>query len=162
MPRSSLDLQTWWTLPKNRSVMTASRITGRDIPHGATAPSGPGPPHYRGFMITLRHATLGRTRHNTHKRQQSMPPAGFEPAIPASERLQTHPLDRGATGIGTAHIWMLLFWPRELYEILQRFLIYDICGEVITWIRTGRNFSHWTDSTNNYGQGLSSVTWHLC
>jgi hypothetical protein len=27
---------------------------------------------------------------------------------------------------------MLLFWPRELYEILQRFLIYDICGEVIT------------------------------
>jgi hypothetical protein len=29
--------------------------------HGATAPSGPGPPHYRGFMITLRHTTLGRT-----------------------------------------------------------------------------------------------------
>jgi len=29
--------------------------------HGATAPSGPGPPHYRGFKITLRHNTLGRT-----------------------------------------------------------------------------------------------------
>ena len=29
--------------------------------HGATAPSGPGSPHYRGFMITLRHTTLGRT-----------------------------------------------------------------------------------------------------
>jgi hypothetical protein len=29
--------------------------------HGATAPSGPGPPHYRGFTITLRHITLGRT-----------------------------------------------------------------------------------------------------
>ena len=28
---------------------------------GATAPSGPGPPHYRGFTITFRHATLGRT-----------------------------------------------------------------------------------------------------
>jgi hypothetical protein len=28
---------------------------------GATAPSGPGPPHYRGFTITLRHTTLGRT-----------------------------------------------------------------------------------------------------
>jgi hypothetical protein len=55
---------------------------------GATAPGGLGPPHYRGFTITLRHTTLGRTpldewsarrtdlyltRHNTHKRQTSMP-----------------------------------------------------------------------------------------
>jgi hypothetical protein len=30
-----------------------------------------------------------------------MPPAGFEPAIPASERPQTHSLDSAATGIGT-------------------------------------------------------------
>ena len=30
-----------------------------------------------------------------------MPPAGFEPAIPANERLQTHVLDRAATGIGS-------------------------------------------------------------
>jgi hypothetical protein len=29
-----------------------------------------------------------------------MPPAGFEPAIPASERPQTHALDSAATGIG--------------------------------------------------------------
>ena len=29
--------------------------------HCATAPSGPGPPHYRGFMITLRHMTFSRT-----------------------------------------------------------------------------------------------------
>jgi hypothetical protein len=29
-----------------------------------------------------------------------MPPAGFQPAIPADERLQTHVLDRSATGIG--------------------------------------------------------------
>ena len=29
-----------------------------------------------------------------------MPPAGFEPAIPAGERLQIHVLDRSATGIG--------------------------------------------------------------
>ena len=63
----------------------------------------------------LKHDTLGRTpqdrwsarrtalyltTHNTHRRQTSMPPAGFEPAIPASERLQTHALDRAATGIG--------------------------------------------------------------
>jgi hypothetical protein len=68
---------------------------------GATAPSGPGSPHYRSFTITLRNTTVGRipldewstrrrdlylTTHNTHKRQTSMPPAGLEPAIPASER----------------------------------------------------------------------------
>jgi hypothetical protein len=29
-----------------------------------------------------------------------MPSAGFKPAIPASERLQTHAFDRAATGIG--------------------------------------------------------------
>ena len=34
---------------------------GQFLPHGATAPSGTGLPHYRGFTITLRHTTLGRT-----------------------------------------------------------------------------------------------------
>jgi hypothetical protein len=29
-----------------------------------------------------------------------MPPAVFEPAIPASDLPQTHPLDRAAAGIG--------------------------------------------------------------
>ena len=82
--------------------------------HGATAPSGPGTPHYRGFAITLRHTTLGRTpldewparrrdlyltTYNTQKTETSMPPARFEPAIPASERPQTHALDGAATGI---------------------------------------------------------------
>jgi hypothetical protein len=33
-----------------------------------------------------------------------MPPAGFEPTIPASERLQTHVLDPAATGIGSEAI----------------------------------------------------------
>jgi hypothetical protein len=33
---------------------------------------------------------------NTHKRQTSMPSEGFEPTIPASERPQTHALDRVA------------------------------------------------------------------
>jgi len=67
-------------------------------------------------LITLNDThTIGRTRldegsarrrdlylttHNTHKRQTSMPPEGFEPAIPASERSQTQVLDRATTGIG--------------------------------------------------------------
>ena len=37
-----------------------------------------------------------------------MPPAGFEPAIPAGERLQTHALDRSATGIGDLFILTIL------------------------------------------------------
>jgi len=40
------------------------------------------------------------TTHNIHNRQTSMSPVGFEPAIPASERPQTHVLDRAATEIG--------------------------------------------------------------
>ena len=75
--------------------------------HGTTAPSGPRPPHYWGFTITLRHITPGRTpldewsarrrdlyltTHNTHKGQTPMPPAGFEYEIIAIERPQTHVL----------------------------------------------------------------------
>jgi hypothetical protein len=74
---------------------------------GATASRGPGPPHYRVFTITFRSTTLGRTpldewsaqrrdlyltTHNTHK-------SGIRPTIAASERPQTHALDRAATGI---------------------------------------------------------------
>ena len=33
-----------------------------------------------------------------------MPPGGFEPAIPASERPQTYALDRVASGTGTSQI----------------------------------------------------------
>jgi len=33
-----------------------------------------------------------------------MPPAAFEPAIPASERPRTHALDRAATGKGEKNI----------------------------------------------------------
>jgi len=40
------------------------------------------------------------TTHNTHKRQTSIPPVGFKPTIPVSERPQNHSLDRAATGIG--------------------------------------------------------------
>jgi len=37
--------------------------------------------------------------HNIHKRQISMSPLEFEPAIPASERPQNYALDRAATEI---------------------------------------------------------------
>jgi len=68
-------------------------------------------------LITFNHThthTLGRTpldegsaprrdlyltTHNNQKRQTSMPPAEFEPAIPATERLQTHAVDLADTAI---------------------------------------------------------------
>ena len=39
-------------------LQTEVTVVERDI---TTAPSGPGPPHYRGFTITLRHTTLSWT-----------------------------------------------------------------------------------------------------
>jgi hypothetical protein len=81
--------------------------------HGAKAVLGQGlPSHYRGFIITLRHTTVGMTpqdelstrcrdpclTNNTHKRQTSELRAGFEPTIPASERQRPYALDRAATG----------------------------------------------------------------
>ena len=48
-----------------------------------------------------RRRDLYLTTHNTNKRHTNIRPAGFEPAIPASERPQTYVLDRAATGIGS-------------------------------------------------------------
>jgi len=58
-------------------------------------------PHSVGLLWTsdqLVAEDLYLTTHNTHNRQTSMPPVGFEPTVPASERPQTHTLDRAATG----------------------------------------------------------------
>ena len=40
------------------------------------------------------------TAQNTHNRQTSMPPVGFEPMISAGERPQTYTLDRVGSGTG--------------------------------------------------------------
>jgi hypothetical protein len=66
------------------------------------AKSRPRSPHRRGFEITHTHThthkphtvellwtsdrPVAEATHNTHKRQTSMPPVGFKPTIPASER----------------------------------------------------------------------------
>jgi len=39
-------------------------------------------------------------QHNTHKRQELMAPAGFEPLISEKERPQTRTLDHATAGIG--------------------------------------------------------------
>jgi hypothetical protein len=75
------------------------------FPHGATATSGPGPPHYRGLMITLRHITLGRTSLDewsachrdlyltTHNTEIAMSPDGTRTWNPREQGPQTHALD---------------------------------------------------------------------
>jgi hypothetical protein len=55
--------------------------------------------HSVGLLWTSRR-DLCLTTHNTHNRQTYMPPAEFEPTVPANERPQTHALDRVATGTG--------------------------------------------------------------
>jgi hypothetical protein len=49
---------------------------------------------------SARRRDLYLTTHNTHNRQTSEPPVGFELTISAGERPQTHVLDRAATGTG--------------------------------------------------------------
>ena len=53
---------------------------------------------------SVRRRDLYLTTHNTHNRQTSMPPVGFEPTIPACERPQTYALDRAATGTDESYI----------------------------------------------------------
>jgi hypothetical protein len=53
-----------WHNPSGRTMALGSTSPLTEIifsPNGSTAPWGPRPPHYRGFTITLRHTTLGRT-----------------------------------------------------------------------------------------------------
>ena len=54
-------------------------------------------------------AEISTTAYNTHNRQTSIYPAGFEPTILESEWPQTYVLDRAATGIAMykfIHIFM--------------------------------------------------------
>ena len=95
-------------------------------------PSGPGPSHYRVFTITFKHTTLGRnpldewsarrrdlylTTHSTHKKQISMSPARFEPAIAARKRPRTHALVSAATGIGYFSLYLPIFWTHVMEAV---------------------------------------------
>jgi len=84
------------------------------LSYGAAAQRGQGLPRSQGYYITHNDAPqsvglpldelsarlrdLYLTTNNSHNKQTSMPPAGLEPAIPASIRPQTHALYCTATG----------------------------------------------------------------
>jgi hypothetical protein len=97
-----------------------------NFPHGTTAP----PPQWAKVSSLSRHHDHTMTHHsryessgrvisltqrplpdNTHNRQASMPSAGFEPAVPASERPETHVSYRADSGVGRWFISkFLLLW----------------------------------------------------
>ena len=62
---------------------------------------------------SARRRDLFLTTHNTHSRQISMPPVGFEPTISAGEWPQTYALDRAATGTGDV-VNRIVEWKRNL------------------------------------------------
>ena len=65
---------------------------------------------------SARRRYLYLTTHNAHNRQTSMPPAGFEPMISASELPLTYALDCAATGTGLSEnlfVWIEgIRWPQ--------------------------------------------------
>ena len=75
---------------------------------------------------SARRRDLYLTTHNTHNRQTSMPPVGFEPTLSAGERPQTHASDRAATGTGhvnfTGPVWT---------NILCRKFVLSKCKSVV-------------------------------
>jgi hypothetical protein len=84
-------------------------------PHGATAPSGPGPPYYPGFTITLKTHPLDRTTEDLyltpHNTQESdiHAPDRIRSHTPIT-RLQTHAIERAATGIDEWPSYLMKIW----------------------------------------------------
>jgi len=79
------------------------------------------------------------TTHIIYNRQTSMPPAVFEPAIPASDGPQTHALDRAVTwGRASCLINLILHFITGQYEgfIPKLYLLTYILTYWLTYIRT--------------------------
>ena len=74
---------------------------------GSTSARNMGQSHRPLYPVTL----------NIHKTDTSMLPAGFEPAVPASERLQTYAFDSAANGIGSYRIFSNLI--RTLFTVSE-------------------------------------------
>ena len=74
---------------------------------------------------SARRKDLYLTTHNTHNRQTSMPPVGFELTISTGERPQTYALDRAATGTGYIHICIQKIKNLQSYFIISHRIFRD-------------------------------------
>jgi hypothetical protein len=66
--------------------------------------------------LSARRRDLYLTTHNSHNRQTSMPPVGFEATILADKRPKTYALDRAATGTGRNTTTSLYFKKTQKYN----------------------------------------------
>jgi len=75
------------------------------------------------------------TTHNNHKGQTPMLPAGFEPAIPAGERPQTHALDCAAirTGLYVPYILNVVVYKNNLSLYTSLLLPEILLLKVLAW-----------------------------
>ena len=90
--------------------MTRQHLVDQGLLIVETSRSYSDTPHSVGIVWTSDQPDVETsTTYNTHKRQTSMPPAGFEPTISAGERPQTHTVGRAATGIG---FWLVTIVPK--------------------------------------------------
>ena len=112
--------------------------------------SRPGASSFTRFLDhTQRYTTVGRTSldewstrrrdlylttHNTHTRQTSMLPVGFEPTISVGDRPQTHALDRAVTGTGLSgpyrrQIADIMEWPRTVVSSRSQYIVAAIAQQ---------------------------------
>jgi len=91
-----------WRNYNQELLSTAQQpLVGQAVPIVEASRSHSVTPHPLGLLWTSdRPVTNTYTWQHTTITTESMPLEGFEPAIPTSERPQTHTLDSAATGIG--------------------------------------------------------------
>jgi len=71
---------------------------------------------------SVRRRDLYLTTQNTHNRQTSTPPMGFEPTIPTGERPQTYALDRAASNLLDKLTVLQLVNKFPTFYVTQRFI----------------------------------------
>lgn len=113
-------LQGWWQVCTAMPLELSKNIFSltmrlRFFPHGATATRGPGLPYYPGFTITLKTHPLDRTTEDLyltpHNTQESdiHAPDRIRSHTPIT-RLQTHAIERAATGIDEWPSYLMKIW----------------------------------------------------
>jgi len=77
--------------------MALQSLAGQDLLIVESSRSHTKTQHSVGFLWTSDQPDAVTSDNTQHSQQTSIHPVGFESAIPASERPQTHALDRAAT-----------------------------------------------------------------
>ena len=83
---------------------------------------------------SARRRDLYLTTYNTHNRQTTMPPVGFEPTISADERPQTYALDRTATETGYSTVRCINYLQPQVHanKILKLFVYITVHTRIVT------------------------------